>query len=462
MKYQVTIHGEASGIAGTHPVLNPATEEVIAEAPDCDQETLERAFVAAHTAYPAWAAEDRREERLLDCARLIKKETVKLSRLLTMEQGKPLRESMNELMGAASVFRYYAELSLGDPDDASPAAFCIRRQPLGVVAAITPWNYPVMLAASKIAPAILAGNSVVLKPSPYTPLTSLAIGEILAAVLPPGVLNVVSGGDAIGEAMTVHPLVRMVTLTGSVETGKAVARNAANDMKRLVLELGGNDAAIVLADADPKAIANDLFWGAFRNCGQVCHAIKRLYVHNTLLSPVVEQLKKIAEGVAVGSGLERGTELGPLNNRTQRDRVEHLVQQARNSGARVITGGEPLPGPGYFFQPTIIDQIEDGTALVDEEQFGPALPVIGYDNVADAIERSNASSYGLSGSVWSGDPAQAEHVARQMDCGTVWINQHGNPIPGAPTGGRKQSGIGYENGKAGFEEFCALQVVSCG
>src|ERR1700683_765416 len=254
----------------------------------------------------------------------------------------------------------------------------IHRKPVGVVAAITPWNYPIMLAMWKIAPALLAGNTVVLKPSPFTPITSLMLGEILRDIIPPGVLNVVSGGDELGAMMTSHPVPRKISFTGSVETGKHVAAAAAPDLKRVTLELGGNDAAIILADVDPAAVAPKIFWGAFENSGQICSAIKRVYVPEQMYNALLDNLSEIAKGVKVGDGLEAGTQLGPINNKMQFERVTELVEDAKKHGAKIASGGSRVGKEGYFFAPTIVGNISDGVRLVDEEQFGPALPLIPY------------------------------------------------------------------------------------
>lgn len=459
----MTIDGVGqAGTGENFEVFNPATGEIFAVAPEGNSQIADQAVAAAAGAFPAWSSREDRERAalLLECSRVLKGQTMKLAKLLTQEQGKPLRDSMNEIMGAAVAMRHAAEMDTPPAIENLADGIEILRRPRGVVAAITPWNFPVILAIWKIAPALRAGNTIVLKPSPFTPLTSLEIGRLFREILPPGVLNVISGkSDELGEALTKNPDVRMITLTGSVETGKAVARAAADDLKHVVLELGGNDAAIVLPDADPTKIAKDLFQGAFRNCGQLCLAIKRLYVHDSIFASVVDELKSIAESLVVGDGLERGIELGPLNNLPQLERVEFLVNDARENGARIVTGGSRRPGPGFFFEPTIVDEIQEGIALVDEEQFGPVLPVIRYDDVEDAVARANASSFGLGGSVWSSDPARAADVASKLDCGAIWVNGHGETDPGAPIGGKKLSGIGYANGQAGLGEFLELRTL---
>jgi acyl-CoA reductase-like NAD-dependent aldehyde dehydrogenase len=365
------------------------------------------------------------------------------------------------VLGAAIWFRYFADLELPREviqDDDAAFAEVIRR-PLGVVAAITPWNFPLILASWKIAPALLAGNTMVLKPSPYTPLTTLRLGELLRDVLPAGVFNVVSGGDELGAWMTSHPVPRKISFTGSVATGKLVASSAAPDLKRVTLELGGSDPAIVLDDVEPSDIADKLFWGAFSNNGQICSAIKRVYVPEARYAEYVDALAECARGVVVGDGMEEGTQLGPINNKPQFDRVTELVGDALAGGARAVTGGKPMDRPGYFFEPTILADISDGARIVDEEQFGPALPIIGYRDLADAVERANATHFGLSGSVWTSDPDRGAEVAGQLECGTAWVNAHLALAPHQPFGGAKWSGIGVENGPWGLLGFTELQVL---
>jgi acyl-CoA reductase-like NAD-dependent aldehyde dehydrogenase len=311
----------------------------------------------------------------------------------------------------------------------------------------------------KIAPALRAGNTVVIKPSPYTPLTTLKMGEILRDALPPGVLNVVTGGDQLGGMMTGHPVPRKISFTGSIETGKRVAASAAPDLKRVTLELGGNDAAIVLDDVDPSQVADKIFAGAFANNGQVCSAIKRLYVPEKLRGELVDALAEKARSAKVGDGAADGTQLGPINNKPQYERVSELVAAALSGGARAAAGGKPVEGPGYFFEPTILDNIDDGARIVDEEQFGPALPVITYRDVDDALRRANSTNFGLSGSVWSADPDRAATVASELECGTAWVNTHLALAPSQPFAGAKWSGIGVENGPWGLLGFTEIQVL---
>jgi acyl-CoA reductase-like NAD-dependent aldehyde dehydrogenase len=462
-QFSMTIDGNLKTGRKTFGVINPASGNVFAEAPDCTREQLDAAMQAAARAFRPWQRDEAQRRTVLNkCAEALQARADEIAPILTQEQGKPLPKAMEEIMGAIVWFQYTATLKIPVEVlvDNDAGRIEVRRRPLGVVAAITPWNFPLILATWKIAPALLAGNTVVVKPSPFTPLTTLKLGEILRDVVPPGVLNVVAGGDELGGWMTAHPAVRKISFTGSVATGKKVAAAAAPDLKRVTLELGGNDPAIVLPDADPKSLAPKLFWGAFENCGQVCSAIKRVYVPEALYEPLVAELAALAKTVTVGNGMEDGTQLGPLNNRPQVDRVTELVEDAKSHGARVVVGGTRLEGRGYFYAPTIIADIQDGTRLVDEEQFGPALPILRYRDLDDAIARANATHFGLSASVWSHDIARATEVACALDCGTAWVNQHLAILPTTPFGGAKWSGIGVENGPWGLLGFTEIQTVN--
>jgi acyl-CoA reductase-like NAD-dependent aldehyde dehydrogenase len=358
-------------------------------------------------------------------------------------------------------FRYFAGLEVGPEvvqDDATAYAEIVRR-PLGVVSAITPWNFPVLLAAWKLAPALLAGNTVVLKPSPYTPLTTLALGAAVRDCLPAGVLNVVSGRDPLGAAMTSHPIPRKISFTGSIPTGKRVAAAAADDLKRVTLELGGNDPAILLADVDPAAITEKLFQCSFSNSGQICSAIKRIYVHESRYNEVVEALTERVRAARVGDGFEEGVELGPIQNAPQYARVSSLVAAALDSGATATTGGQQRSGPGYFYEPTVLIGAADDSPIVVEEQFGPALPIMSFRKVEDAVARANSTQHGLGASVWGQDVERAADVAAQINSGSVWVNTHMAVAPNLPFGGAKWSGLGVENGPWGYVAFTELQLV---
>jgi acyl-CoA reductase-like NAD-dependent aldehyde dehydrogenase len=384
-----------------------------------------------------------------------------LAPILTAEQGKPIIDAQFEVYASAAWCQYFANLETPPQviqDDAEALVQVIRR-PVGVVAAITPWNFPLLLTFWKVAPALLAGNTLVLKPSPFTPLTTLKVAELVRDVVPPGVFSAVSGGDQLGAWMTGHPVPRKVSFTGSIETGKLVAQSAAPDLKRVTLELGGNDPAIVMDDADPAHVSKAIFAGAFANNGQICSAIKRVYVPESIYSEVLDGLTAQAAAVKVGDGTDADSKLGPINNAPQYERVKELVADALDHGARATTGGKAMDGPGYFFEPTILTDVTDGTRIVDEEQFGPALPVIPYRDLDDVVERANSTHFGLSGSVWGTDGDRAAAVADRLECGTAWVNTHLALGPAQPFGGFKWSGIGSENGPWGLSEFTEVQTV---
>jgi acyl-CoA reductase-like NAD-dependent aldehyde dehydrogenase len=461
--FAMTIAGEAVAAATTFPVVNPATEDVCGHAPSCSREQLDRAMTAARDAFPAWAADrEARRSAMLRAAEVLDAAADEMAPLLTAEQGKPLNDAEFEAGLPGRWLRHFAELEPPTEvlqDDETALSVLVRR-PVGVIAAITPWNFPVYQAVEKLAPALIAGNTVVLKPSPYTPLTTLLLGEHLRDVLPPGVVNVVTGPDELGAWMTSHPIPRKVAFTGSVATGKKVAAAAAPDLKLLTLELGGNDPAIVLDDADPEAIAPKIFWTAFGNCGQICNAIKRVYAPANLYDDVVAALAEHARAAKVGDGSVPGTQLGPLNNRPQRDRVAELTADAVRAGATAVAGGRAPDRPGFFFEPTVLAGVQDGVRVVDEEQFGPVLPVIRYERIDDAIERANRTHFGLAASVWSTDDDRAAAVGERLEAGTVGINSHMIGGERIPMGGVKWSGIGVVNGVDGMLGYTVPRVIN--
>jgi len=459
----MTIDGKSVPHVDGFDVVNPATEQAFTQAPDCTQDQLDAAFDSAQRAYDSdWRADlPARRQALVAVADALVAHAQELAPVLTLEQGRPVAQAATELHAAAMWFRYFAALEVGPEvvqDDETAYAEIIRR-PLGVVAAITPWNFPVLLAAWKLAPALLAGNTVVLKPSPYTPLTTLALGAAVRDCLPPGVLNVVSGRDPLGAAMTSHPVPRKISFTGSIPTGKRVAAAAADDLKRVTLELGGNDPAILLEDVDPAAITEKLFQSSFGNSGQICSAIKRVYVHESRYDEVVEALTERVRAARVGDGFEEGVELGPIQNAPQYARVSSLVAAALDSGATATTGGRQRSGPGYFFEPTVLTGAADDSPIVAEEQFGPALPIMSFRKVEDALARANGTQHGLGASVWGQDLERAAAVAGQLDSGSVWVNTHMAVAPNLPFSGAKWSGLGVENGPWGYAAFTELQLV---
>ena len=445
-------------------VLNPAGGEA-GQAPNMGAAEVNAAVAAAKAAFPNWSSKS--DEALqAACAAItakIEEHAEELARIVTLEQGKPLNGlgSRWEIGAAVAWAGYTTGLSLPVKvlQDNEQGRVELHRKPVGVVGSITPWNFPVMIAIWHIMPALRTGNTVVIKPSPYTPLSTLRLVEIMNEVLPPGVVNVVTGDDKafnIGAAMSAHQDIQKIVFTGSCATGQKIMQSAASTMKRLTLEMGGNDAGIVLPDVDPSKIAEGLFWGAFLNNGQTCAAMKRLYVHEAVHDAVCDALVAFARNIPVGNGVEESSILGPIQNRMQFDKVLALVADASKRG-RVLLGGEP--GEGLFFPPTIITGLKNGDALVDEEQFGPALPVISYRDVEEAIAMANDSPNGLGGSVWSSDIEAARKVASRMQCGSVWINKHGAIQPNAPFGGVKSSGLGVEFADEGLQEYTDIQVI---
>jgi acyl-CoA reductase-like NAD-dependent aldehyde dehydrogenase len=463
----LVINGARVETARHEEVRNPSTGKVVGLMPLGRVVDLDTAVSAAAKAFETWKcrSENERAEACHRIAALIESNAEELARLLTLEQGKPLNGmgSRFEIGGAVAWTRHTADIELPVEvlQDGIEGRVELHRKPIGVVGSITPWNWPVMIACWHIIPAVRTGNTVVIKPSPYTPLSTIRLVELMNEVLPPGVVNIVTGGNGIGAAISCHPGISKITFTGSTATGRKVMETAAATLKRLTLELGGNDAGIVLPDADPKSIAEGLFWGAFINSGQTCAALKRLYVHDSIYEDVCRELTAYARAIAVGDGMSEKSVFGPVQNRPQYDIVSAYVEEARAKGARILLGGNPSGGPGYFYPVTLVADIDHGCGLVDNEQFGPALPIIRYHNVIEAIIKANDSSMGLGGSVWGTDLAEARAVAGRLECGSVWINKHGAIQPNAPFGGVKQSGMGVEFGVEGLKEFTTVQTVYC-
>jgi acyl-CoA reductase-like NAD-dependent aldehyde dehydrogenase len=461
-EFRLLIDGRLTEGASHMDVINPATGGIVAAAPRADSAQLEAAVRAAKAAFPAWSSLtfDARRGKLLAVAAAVEERFEEFARLLTAEQGKPIAQARAEMGGTIALLKILAGMDLPSrvlKEDANTKVV-EHRTPLGVVAAITPWNFPMILLAVKMAPALLVGNTMVIKPAPTTPLTTLLLGEICQQHLPAGVVNVIADRNDLGGLLTGHPDVAKVAFTGSTATGKKVMASAAGSLKRLTLELGGNDAAIVLDDADPKVVAPKIFAGAMLNAGQVCLAIKRVYIHESLYEETCARLAALAEAAVVGDGMDEATEVGPLQNQLQYEKVKTLIEESRLEG-KVIAGGDMVDGRGYFIRPTLIKDIPDTARLVREEQFGPVLPLMSYQSIDEVIERANDSVYGLGGTIWSANPERALAVAMRIDTGVVWINCHMSLTPDVAVGGSKQSGIGAEQGLEGLEEFTQRHVV---
>jgi len=464
--YTATIDGKAVETSATFPVVNPATEEVIAHAPDCGAVELDAAVAAARRAQPAWAATPlaERQQRVKALGAAIVTHQDSLMRLLTSEQGKPHADATYDVSRGTMWCDVYAgmDIPVEVVEDSATRRIELHHTPIGVVGALAPWNFPVTLAMLKAAPALVAGNTVVLKPSPFTPLTTLRLGEIARDILPPGVLNVISGGDALGPLMTAHPGIDKISFTGSTATGRKVMQSASPTLKRLTLELGGNDAAIVLPDVDVEAVAQQIFAAAFGNSGQICIAVKRLYLHEDIYDRFAAALTELARTAKVGDGAEQGTRFGPVQNSQQYARVVGLIEDARARGYKFLIGGEKMERPGYFVPLTLVDNPPEDSRIVCEEQFGPVLPLLKWRDEDDVVARANNSEYGLGGQVWSGDVEHAHAIAQRLETGNVFVNQPQMLLPQAPFGGHKASGIGLESALDGLLAYTNAKTVMIG
>jgi acyl-CoA reductase-like NAD-dependent aldehyde dehydrogenase len=462
--YRNSVEGRLLETARTMQVINPATEEVFASVPDAGAGDLDVAVAAAQRAFPAW-----RDTPLAERQRLVAKlgdaieaHAEDFMRLLTREQGKARAGAEWEIGGSIAWCRAIAtqELKPEVVEDSAERTVITERAPLGVVAAITPWNFPLLLAVWKVAPALVAGNTMVLKPSPFTPLCTLKMGELALSIFPPGVLNVLSGGDALGEAMTRHADIAKISFTGSSATGQKIMAAASGNLKRITLELGGNDPAIVLPDVNPEAIAKDLFWAAFQNSAQFCVAAKRLYIHDDVYDAVRDAMVAYSKTVSVGDGAQQGVDLGPIQNRMQFEKVKDLLADTKRIGAKIICGGEAQEGPGYFIPVTLVDNPPEDSRVVVEEAFGPVLPLLRFTDIDDVIARANDTPYGLAASVWSNDVSAARAIASRLECGTIWINEVHVFGPHIAFGGHKQSGIGVENALEGLAEYTNPRTIT--
>ena len=464
--FSLTIDGKPAPTGATFDVLNPADETVVAACPLGNPQLIDTAVASARRAFPKWSSvpDGERVAKLNAVADLITQHHQELAQLVTREQGKTQSGpgANLELGGAAAWTRATASLTLPEQiiqDDAA-GKIVVHRKPVGVVGSITPWNWPLMIAVWHIMPALRVGCTVVIKPSPFTPLSTLRLVELMNQVLPPGVINAVTGGPEVGSHLATHPGIDKIVFTGSVATGKKVMSGGAATLKRMTLELGGNDAGIVLPRTNIAPLLEKLFWGCFINAGQTCAALKRLYVHEDQYEDVVRQFADFCARIPLGNGLDPNSLIGPVTNRMQLDKVMALVDEARARGARIVLGGEKTAGRGYFYPLTVIADTTDDMRVVKEEQFGPVIPIIRYKTVEEALMRANALEVGLGGSVWGNDTHEAAKLASRLECGTAWVNQHGTLHPMAPFGGVKCSGIGVEFNVDGLKEYTTVQVIN--
>lgn len=455
------INGEWMDSEEWFEVENPVDNSLIDRVPSANMDDVELAAIGAQDAFRNWSGKSFQERgKVLDSiADVLEISLNYLARTLVEEVGKPLPEAKHEVLSAARVFRAFSGMEPRDDlieDSASTMLRTISR-PVGVAALILPWNYPLTVLSWKLAPALLAGNSVIVKPSPYTPMNALKFGELTQSFLPPGVLNILTGGDSTGRMLVESRNVDKIAFTGNAETGKEILKLSAGTLKKVTLELGGNDPAIVLEDFDLKNISS-LFWSSFRNAGQICIAVKRVYVHEKIYPALVEKYVNMARNVRVGDGITDGTQMGPVNNPEQLEKVVSLVDDAREHGGMIQCGGEQLPGPGYFYPPTVVTEIDECVDLVSKEQFGPAVPIVPFHTIDEAVKRANSLRYGLGASVWTADTKKGLEIASLIESGTVWVNTHMVADPRAPFGGFKESGIGRELGYRGLDEFLEIQT----
>ena len=469
--FALLIDGELIGSSQSLEIINPATEKIFATCPAAGRDHLEKAVEAAKLAFGDWShtSFEERADYIKQYSVVLREHQNELGELLTREQGKPINQSIAEFeRGTVQAdnmtgIKIPVEVLLEDANQRIE----LHYRPLGVVGIITPWNAPVALALSSLSSALYTGNTTILKPSPYTPLTTLKMGELAQSIFPSGVVNILAAGNDLGQWMTEHKDIDKISFTGSVTTGKKVMSSSADTLKRVTLELGGNDPAIVLDDVDPKAIAKliifiakQIFFACFVNSGQVCMAIKRIYAHESIYEKLCDALVEEACNAKIGDGLDPDTKLGPLQNKMQFDKVSNLLKDTKKSGAKFISGGKIPNTPGYFIPPTLVTDIDDNSRLVTEEQFGPIVPILKYSDTEDALRRANNTQYGLSGSVWTSNTERGKALAERMEVGTAWVNQHRTTSAYVPFGGAKQSGLGRQYSVLGLKGYMEPQVVS--
>lgn len=464
--YVMTINGAAATSHDTQPVFNPANKDVIAQVPDCSESQFETTVIAARQAFVRWSKRpiEERQQLVAKLGDLLEEHAEEFMALLTKEQGKPRSGTEWEIFGSAIWLKEIAKQTLPDEiiEESDERKVVTRYTPLGVVGAIVPWNFPMLLSMWKIAPALVAGCTVVLKPSPYTPLCNLKFVELAQQVLPPGVLNCISGGNDLGRWMTAHPDINKIAFTGSTETGRHVYRSSADTIKRVTLELGGNDPAIVMPDVDAKAVAPQLFWAAFQNNAQFCNATKRLYIHESVYDEVRDALVEfINNEVKVGDGADDGTTLGPIQNSMQYEKVKDYFADCQSKGYSFAVGGAiNTNASGWFVPVTLVDNPPENSRIVQEEPFGPILPLLKWSDADDVIARANDTIYGLGASVWGKDLDAVQRIGAQLEAGTVWLNEVHQYSPYQAFGGHKQSGLGCENSLHGLMEYTNWQTTT--
>lgn len=466
------INGEWINTADYKDLINPATGKVIAKIAQADETQVEDAIQAAYDAFQPWKSLELKDrtQYLHNIADLLEEHADRLAEIMTIEQGKSIKESKLEVIAGAESFRWNAEEARRLYGETIPAPndhkYEIAYEPVGVVGAITPWNFPSGMITRKIAPALAAGNTVVLKPSSDTPLSALAIFELFEqAELPKGVANIVMGSSkAIGEAMTSSKLVKKITFTGSTPIGKALYAQSADTLKKMSLELGGHAPFIIHADADIDAAVEGLMAAKFRNNGQVCIAPNRIFVHKSIKDDVLKQLTEKVEALKVGNGLNEDTNVGPLIREDAIDKIKKQIINATDKGATLVTGGHRLTGDeydnGFFFQPTILDNVNRTMDIFYEETFGPVIPIITFDTLEEVIEMANDSEFGLASYAYAKDSKTIQTIATSLEYGMVGINEVAISNPETPFGGVKHSGFGRENSHLGIKEYVTAKFIN--
>lgn len=457
------INNELTSTPETHRAINPSTEEPLWEAPVSTQEDVDRAVAAAKAAFPAWRdlTQDERAEYLNKFADAIEANTPELVKLLGLEVGKPPQAGGFEMYLVMGLARGIPQLRLKEekPVDDEERTAIVRYVPLGVGVGIVPWNFPLTLGIGKMLCALLAGNTFIWKPSPFSPYSALKLAELGAKIFPPGVFQALSGLDDLGPKLTTHPDVAKVSFTGSTETGKKIMASCAATLKRVTLELGGNDAAVVCDDVDIENVVAKVGFLTFVHGGQICMNIKRIYVHENIYDKFLAQLVEFVKALKTGDNNDAEAFFGPIQNSMQYEKLQKLYKQIDEKGWKTALGSSDIPtGKGYYVPPVIVDNPPEDSQIVVEEPFGPIVPVMKWSDEADVIRRANASELGLGASIWSKDVERAKRMCVQLEAGSIWVNTHFELAPNVPFGGHKHSGIGMDWGEVGLQGWCNPQA----
>jgi len=467
---------DVPSLGGTwREVVNPASGEVIDRVPDGLPADVNSAVDSAETAFSSWSDKTERQRGILffRAATHVREEVVPLARLLTMEQGKPLAQAIDEIRGFCNILEFYAGIASHPPGDTIRLGVqgdcMVVREPLGICGAIIPWNMPGIIMGWKIGPALLSGNTVIVKPSSTTPLTNLRLAVLMEeAGFPRGVLNIVTGGaESVGETILSHPAIKKVSFTGSIATGSRIREICGTCGKDVTLELGGSDPMIVMDDAIIQKAVEGAFRGRFYNAGQICTAVKRLYLHQNIAESFIELLKLKVEQIRVGNGLIPQIDMGPLQNQRQFEAISEIVTTVKDDeGGTIIAGGNPLQGEefgkGYFYQPTLVTDVASDSRLLTDEVFGPVLPIIIVPDLDTAIHEANSTRFGLGASVWTRDLTTVKRVFKEVRAGIIWVNRHLTVPPEIPFGGTGESGSGRENGYRAMDNYSQTKTLFIG